>query len=336
LSGNAERYAPQMLQQDSSSFVLFRSSSHTETRSKAADFLKKRGRKLGSRVLLSVASRIADDPFHKVKKMLQELLLRLMEEQNGEAEHKGWCDSELAVNEQTRQKKTAEVEMLHAEIDQLESLTAKLMAEISEMNAAIAALDEGMSKVTEIRRMEQAQNLDTIQDAKEAQTAVAQASSVLKDFYSRTVVLTQQPQTSGPLDVPYSGMQTETEGVVDILVVIGSDFATLEAETKAAEVTAQKEYDTLMTDSKMDRERKTMELNHKITQQQDSKQALTVKMNDIVGAQKELDVALGYFDKLKPSCVDSAVSYEDMVSRREAETHSLQEALQILSGQHVS
>ena len=32
-----------------------------------------------------------------------------MEEANEEAEHKGWCDTELATNEATRKEKTAKV-----------------------------------------------------------------------------------------------------------------------------------------------------------------------------------------------------------------------------------
>ena len=35
-------------------------------------------------------------------------------------------------------------------------------------------------------------------------------------------------------------------------------------------------------------------------------QALTVKKEDLEGTQKELDAALAYFDKLKPSCVDAS------------------------------
>merc|ERR1719198_1328145 len=48
---------------------------------------------------------------------------------------------------------------------------------------------------------------------------------------------------------------------------------------------------------------------------------------DLKGAQEELDAALAYYDKLKPSCVDAGVSYEERVKRREAEIQSLQEAL---------
>ena len=52
--------------------------------------------------------------------MIKDLITRLMEEANEEAEHKGWCDTELATNKQTRQEKTEAVDTLAAEIDELE------------------------------------------------------------------------------------------------------------------------------------------------------------------------------------------------------------------------
>ena len=51
--------------------------------------------------------------------MIQDLIGELMEEVNEESEDKGWCDTELSTNEQTRKEKTAAVETLHAEIGQL-------------------------------------------------------------------------------------------------------------------------------------------------------------------------------------------------------------------------
>ena len=96
------------------------------------------------------------------------------------------------------------------------------------------------------------------------------------------------------------------------------------------------EYDTFMTDSKVDKESKTTDIEHKTTKKQDENQALTLKKSDLEGTQKELDAALAYFDKLKPSCVDAGVSYEDRVGRREEEVKSLQEALQILNGEDIA
>jgi len=280
---------------------------------------------------------VADDPFAKVKKMIKDLIVRLMEEANEEAEHKGWCDTELSTNEQTRKEKTQSVEMLHAEIDQLEASIAKLTEDIGDLTKAVAALDVAMAKATKLRQEEKAENLQTIKDAGEAQTAVAQALTVLREFYAKAgeaVALVQQ-EPPAIFDSPYKGMQSENGGVVGMLEVIESDFARLEADTKAAEASAQQEYDSFMTDSKVDKAAKTQDIEHKTTKRQDESQALTTKQQDLEGTQKELDAALAYFDKLKPSCVDAGVSYEDRVSRRKEEIESLQEALRILNGEEM-
>merc|ERR1712232_1090592 len=184
---------------------------------------------------------------------IKDLIVRLMEEANEEAEHKGWCDTELSTNEQTRKEKTDAVETLHAEIDELEASIAKLTEDISELTNAVAELKEAMAKATSIREEEKATNAATVKDAQEAQTAVAQALTVLKEFYAKageaTALVQQSPEI---FESPYKGMQAENGGVVGMLEVIESDFARLESDTKAAEATAQKEYDTFMTDSKVD------------------------------------------------------------------------------------
>merc|ERR1719337_153227 len=92
-----------------------------------------------------------------------------------------------------------------------------------------------------------------------------------------------------------------------MLEVIESDFARLEAETKAAEATAQKEYDAFMTDSKVDKTQKQTDIEHKTSKKQDEEQALIVAGKDLTITQKELDAALMYFDKLKPSCEEQAL-----------------------------
>merc|ERR1719379_1549029 len=108
------------------SFAQLRSASVSPAQAKAAHFLQETGKKLNNKILLAIALRVQADPFMKVKKMIKDLIMRLMEEANEEAEHKGWCDMELSTNEQTRTEKTELVETLHAEIDQLESSIAKL------------------------------------------------------------------------------------------------------------------------------------------------------------------------------------------------------------------
>merc|ERR1712113_1353713 len=145
---------------------------------------------------------------------------------------------------------------------------------------AVAELDAAMAKATKLREQEKAKNAQTVSDSQAAQTAVAQAITVLKDFYAKagdaTALLQQQPAAPEIFEKAYTGMQSENGGVVGMLEVIESDFARLESETKAAEAAAQKEYDTFMTDSKVDKEAKSTDIEHKTAKKQDQSQALTV------------------------------------------------------------
>jgi len=324
------------------SLASLRSDLRSPAQQRAAKFLQERAGRLNSRMLSVLAARVSDDPFVKVKKMIKDLIVRLMEEANEEAEHKGWCDTELSTNEQTRKEKTQAVETLHAEIDELEASLAKLAEEISGLTAAVAQLDADMAEATQLRLEEKKANELTIKDSQEAQTAVAQALAVLKEFYARAgepAALVQQRQAPEAPEIfgdePYRGMTGESGGVIGMLEVIESDFARMEADTTASEATSQNQYDELMTTSKVDKASKSKDVEHKTAKRQDQKQALTEKHSDLHGTQKELDAALAYFDKLKPSCIDAGTSYEGRVARREEEIESLQTALRILNGEDI-
>ena len=337
VAGSAEKHLPGMLQ-TGHSFAQLRSTGDG-AQARVARFLQSKSELLGSRVLSLVAQRIESDPFVKVKKMIKDLITKLMEEANEESEHKGWCDQELSTNEQTRKEKTAGVEALHSQIDELEASIAKLTEDMADATQAIADLDAAMVKATDLRTAEKAKNTETIQDAAEAQTAVAKALSVLKDFYAKAATatsFTQQKEDPTIFESEYKGMQSSNGGVVGMLEVIESDFARLEADTKSAEASAAKEHTEFMDDSSSDKASKATDIEHKTAKKQDESQALQTAEEDLAGTKEELDAALQYFDKLKPSCVDAGVSYEDRVARREEEIESLKQALEILDGKEIA
>merc|ERR1719161_2670027 len=120
-----------------------------------------------------------------------------------------------------------------------------------------------------------------------------------------------------------------------MIEVIQSDFARLEAETSAAEAEAAKQYDEFMTDSKVDKVQKQSDLEHATATKQDQEQELQEKKVDLEGTQKELDAAMAYYEKLKPTCVGAEEPYEDRVAKRKEEIESLKEALRILNGEDV-
>merc|ERR1719408_1076221 len=243
VSGASEKHLPQLVQVRSTSFAQLKTATANPSQLRVAAFLRMQADRINSRVLSALAMRVSADPFKKVKKMIKDLIVKLMEEANEEAEQKGFCDTELSTNEQTRKEKTDAVETLHAEIDQLEASISKLTEDISALTKAVAELDSAMAKATELRQEEKTENTQAIKDAGEAQTAVAQALTVLKEFYAKaaeaTAFVQAQPEAPEVFDKPYKGMGAENGGVVGMLEVIESDFARLESETKAAEATAQ-------------------------------------------------------------------------------------------------
>jgi len=337
VSGSADKHLPALVQKQTS-FAQLRSVLSNDQQ-KVVLYLQMRAKELNSRVLDMLATRAESDPFAKVKKMIKDLIVKLLEEANEEATHKGWCDTELGTNEHTRKEKTEAVETLQAEIEELTASIAKGTEDITLLTQQIADLATAVSEATKLREAEKEKNADTISDAQEAQTAVAQALTVLKEFYAKAAKATALVQQEPPpvfSDEPYQGMGAESGGIVGMLEVIESDFARLQANTKANEATAEKEYTDFMNDSEVDKTKKTSDVTHKEAKKQDEEHLLETKKVDLEGTSKELNAAMRYFDKLKPSCVDSGVSYADRVARREAEIDSLKEALKILNGEDLA
>jgi len=127
----------------------------------------------------------------------------------------------------------------------------------------------------------------------------------------------------------------EGGSVIDFLEVILTDFARLESETATQEAGDQEAYETFMFESKKDKALKENEIKHKGETKVNKESRLHEAEEELKANQDLLDKAIAYYEKLKPTCVDSGITYEERVKRREEEMVSLQEALKILAGADV-
>jgi len=408
------------LHQKAASLAQLRSAAFSPLQANVAAFLTDRATKSESRLLSLIATRVQSDPFGKVTKMVKDMIQKLMEEANEEAEHKGFCDTEMTTNKQTRDSKTEESAELQATIDKTTADIQKLADEIATINDEIAAIDAALAKATTEREAEKAKNQQTISDSKAAQVATQQATKVLKDFYaamgeaaaaprepleaegaikydlraltilkkagggafvqqgakpgnaaqakaSATVEHGQEKASKAPATPPaqakvkdpvaaaapakaepkllqvaakvpgapemeegaYTGMGEG--GIVGLLEVIESDFARLIADTSEAEATAANEFDTFKNDSAQDKAVKETDAKNKAGSKTRKEGDLLSAKKDLKTTKMELEAAMDYFDKLKPSCVEQGISYEERVAKRKEEIESLQDALKILS-----
>lgn len=345
VSGTATASLIQRSMAHSTSLVQLRAESvdtseDSKLRYKVAMILQEGARQTGSRYLSLIAAHVTIDPFAKVKTMIKALITKLMDEARAEADHEAYCSSELSTNKLTRSTKQSEVEELTANIEQKSADSSQASTKLQELSNLIAELRKEQESLTKIRKAEASKNGKTIAEAKEAQAAVQKATQVLKDFFNKAADQASLVQTdadeemSQAAETPYTGMQSQSDGVIGFLEVILSDFARLETQTSYAEEESQQDYEQFMSESTQDIEVKQTEISHL----QDNKQMLDATIQDLKKelklTQLELEAAVAYDEKLKSECGDAGLQYEDRVSKRAAEIQKLKEALEILD-QHA-
>jgi len=348
VSGSADKHLPKLIQTAKRGTALVQlrggeSPQESQRRERLTTFLNGRAQALGSRYLALVATHAGTDPFGKVKAMIKDLIVKLMEQANSEADHKGYCDTELGTNKLTRENKQSEVEELSANVDKHVAESAQLTEELAMLADALLELRKEQSEATSMRHKESSTNAATVADAKVAQVAVERATKVLKDFYAKaaggSALLQGQSgisqEMSNASKEPYTGMQSESGGIVGFLEVVLSDFARLETETSTAEDQAAAASEKFMDESNEDIVVKETESGHKTAKKRDVDAETESLKKELELTQEELDAANTYYDKLKPDCVDNGLSYADRVHMREEEIQSLKEALNILDQQDL-
>merc|ERR1712211_92283 len=101
----------------------------------------------------------------------------------------------------------------------------------------------------------------------------------------------------------YQGQQDEAGGVMAMLEVILSDFATLKADSESSEALSQQTYNDFMAEAKKEKAVKSRKVD--------------LNMADKMSAE----------DNLKPQCIDVGMTYDERTKAREEEIQSLKEAL---------
>jgi hypothetical protein len=304
------------------------------------NLLKGQGSKLKSTLLSALATKIAADPFAKIKKLIQELIERLLTEAANEANQKGWCDKATADATQKRTYAAEQIEGLNAKMAKLAALSDKLGEEIATLTEEIGDLNKAQADAGKNRKDEKAENANTVTEAKAGLAAVKMAIDILDKFYktsAKAKVDLSLAQGQGPLDdapdagfkngEAYQGAGAESGGIIGMMEVIQSDFERTISETKAAEAAAEKEHLEFMTESSKSLAEKNMASKEKTSLKDETDNNFNDAESDMGAQSKILVTSIKELIELKAACVDTGMSYADRVAMREQEIASLKKAL---------
>jgi hypothetical protein len=266
-----------------------------------------------------------EDPFAKVKTMIQSLIDRLLNEAAEEAEGKSFCDEELAKTRAKQTELAAKIDRHAVRIEKAASQKAVLAQQVQELQAEVAGIDASQAKATKIRQEEHAAYVSSSEEWRTAATSIADAMQVLQQYYATAAFaqLAQAPSFGG-------NKGDAASSILGLLEVAESDFTRLLSEGEAEESAAKNSYDTLTQENAVSKASKTAEANGKSGEIKTLEVQLLNSKEDHSYVSKELDAVMDYLDKLKPQCETKVMTFAERKARREQEIAGLKEALTLL------
>jgi len=316
------------------------------TRDRIVAALSAAGKATGARALVQLSERVrsemlsGNDPFAKVKGMIQEMMEKLIQEAQEEAEKKAFCDKEMSESEAKRDDKQDEVDDLNTKIDKSTARIAKLQENVVTLEEELAQIQGEQKTATEMREKEKAAFTAAKADFEQGLGGVQMALEVLRDYYAQkddaaeSMMQLDSANIGNEMSLAQSGTMTKgPSGIIGMLEVAEADFTKMLSEGQTAEDQLQKEYDTMTEDNKITTAKKRAEVTHQIKSIKETGAYLEETKEDLGTSQTELDAILEYYEKLRPQCVAKPEPYEERKKRREKEIAGLKQALAILESE---
>jgi hypothetical protein len=329
------------------------SSMHTRAdlaKSEVLTLIKKLAKEHHSAALAQLASRIAatvryasatsEDPFTKVKELIQDMISKLQSEAGAEATEKSFCDDEASKSEASKSNLEAQIERLTTKIDQATAKSSSLKYEVFELQEELATLAKEDAEMIKIRQETHAGYVQAKADYEQGLTGIRQALVLLRDYYAKS---DEAAFLQGGSDEIHAFMQQPSKpktheaatgsgtSIIGILEVVESDFATNLAKEESAESMAQESFEKMEQENKIVKASKGKDIEYKTSHAAYFDKTVTALAADRDTANTELSAVNEYLAKLNERCIAKPETYESRKARREAELAGLKEALAILT-----
>jgi chromosome segregation ATPase len=104
--------------------------------------------------LIRYSSKTGDDPFAKIKTLIEEMIAKLMKEAAAEASEKAYCDEQMARTEAKKAELEDDTAKLTSKIDKAAAKSAGLKADVKELQGELAALAKMQAEMDSMRMEE--------------------------------------------------------------------------------------------------------------------------------------------------------------------------------------
>merc|ERR1719310_2295902 len=269
--------------------------------------------------------------------MIHTMIEKLMAEAVDEANHKGFCDSEIAKIVGNRDSFNEKSETLMAKLADLDVKKEELTELIETTEEDLKTLQEALDKAKKLRDEEKEENAMTLKDAKEGLEAIKSAVEMLEEFYRGAQHVKVFVQKGVEDDLPegsankgaYKGNQEGGRKVIAMLKEVQANFEEAIKEVEGADAESRRQFVNFDRKSKVSiKEKETGKLQAE-SDLKSTEIAIVQAHEDLSDTQKMLDSALKEIKELKPAC-DVGSSFKVRAEAREKEIGALKKAICIL------
>jgi len=296
------------------------------------------GAQLASRIsaVMRFGTASGQDPFAKVKGLVQDLIAKLEAEASSDATEKAYCDEQMAKTEEKKAELEHDMSKLTAKLDQSVAKSASLKEEVKELQSELAALAKQQAEMDQIRQETHADYVTAKADLEAGLGGVRKALGVLRDYYGGGAAMIQadaglgSEMTQPAMPEQHVKATGAGQSIIGILEVVESDFAKDLAAEETAEDDAETEYQTVTQQNKVTKTLKDQDVKYKTAEAKTLDKEISELTSDKETLDAELSAVLDYYAKIKERCIAKPETYEERAKRRAAEIAGLKEALTIL------
>jgi len=316
------------------------SSTGSQKRKRAAQLLRSAAKRNNAPQLSVLASSVELDAFTEVKKMIDDLIVKLKTQQADEVKKKDWCDSEFQENTMQTMKAEDLQKDQTQQIEDLDTSIKTLKDEIGAAKSQIAEMQLMMQRAGEARVKENTDFQKTVMDQVATQEILAKALDKLATFYDLLQVKEKQGH-SAQANSKHNGKQPAQmeykksaggSGVMSMIEKLIYDAKELEADSKKSESEAQAAYEEYVANTNAS----VLELQTAVVTKSEelavAEKTLVETQEALEGTTQDLEDLAKYKAGLHEDCDYLLKNFQIRQESRQAEIESLQQALQILSG----
>jgi len=305
-------------------------------------FVKRLARDHHSLALAQLASQVAalaqfgarngEDPFVKIRGLIQDMIEKLQNEAKSAATEKAYCDDQMSKTEEKKSELEDDVARLTAKIDTKRAKSAEMNGDVKELQEELAALAKENFEINNVREEMHASFVTAQADLKLGLQGLSQALRKLRKYYQGEDAALLQAGSDQPAKPVFHKKSSGAGGsIIDILEVCQSDFAKELSSIEAAEANQVEDYNKRVQEIKEASALKGKAVQYKTQLFKGLDKDVDELSNDRSSTDEELSAVLEYYSKVKQRCVAKPESYDERKARRGAEITGLREALRVLS-----